>query len=100
GYYGLADDPRIVPALLDRETTRHAPLWPLLRTGQPQVRRDLGRDYAGLFVPLDAPMPDADPDSVVAVPLVVGGGQAVGVLFAGVSPFRALDEDYQRFVDL
>ena len=44
-------------------------------------------------------MPDGDPESVVAVPLVVGG-RTVGVLFAGVSPFRALDEDYQRFVDL
>jgi signal transduction histidine kinase len=100
GFYGLVDDSRIVPALLDRETTRHAPLWPLLQTGQPQVRRELGRDYAGLFVPLDAPMPDADPDSVVAVPLIVGGGQTVGVLFAGVSPFRALDEEYERFIDL
>src|SRR4051794_875835 len=100
GYYGLADDPRIVPALLDREIAPHAPLWPLLQTGEPRVRSELRRDYAGLFVPLDAPMPDADPESVVAVPLVAGGGQAVGVLFAGVSPFRALDEEYERFIDL
>ena len=100
GFYGMVDDPRIVPELLDRDTYPRAPLWPLLDSGESQVLRGLAGDFAGLFVPLGAPMPGSDPESVLAVALTAGGGDPVGVLFAGVSPFRALDEEYYRFIDL
>ena len=99
-FYGMVDDPGVVPELLNRDTYPQAPLWPLLASGKSQVLRGLARDFAGLFVPLEAPTPGRDPDAVLAVPLTAGGGDPVGVLFAGVSPFRALDDEYHRFIDL
>ncbi|MDX6333669.1 MAG: hypothetical protein QOG05_1009, partial [Streptosporangiaceae bacterium] len=44
---------------------------------------------------------DARPDTVLLLPLTVAGaGRPTGVLCCGVSPYRALDEDYQSFFDL
>ena len=101
GYYGVVDDPAVLPERFDRAERPAEPLWTLLETGQPQVIDGLSRDHPGAFLPADRPDGGRTPDEVVAVPLPGrGGGRPVGVLFAGVSPLRALDEEYRRFIDL
>ena len=44
---------------------------------------------------------DAPPDTVLLLPLTVAGaGRLTGVLCCGVSPYRALDDDYRSFFNL
>ena len=44
---------------------------------------------------------DAPPDTVLLLPLTAAGtGRPAGVLCCGVSPYRALDDDYRSFFDL
>jgi anti-anti-sigma factor len=101
GFYGLADDPRIAPAELGGDLA-----WPvrrLLADGHPQVRSGLAEQLGDLFtgVTPDGFPPGVVPDTVMAIPLAGGGGgEPAGIFFAGVSPFRALDDDYQQFLDL
>ncbi len=101
GCYGLVDDPAIVPEVLDRRTAPDDPLWSLVDSGTWQVLDTPNRAETDWFVPLDPPLAGRDPESVVAVPLAAaGGGRPIGVIFAGLSPFRAWDGEYGRFVDL
>ncbi|MDN5932185.1 MAG: response regulator, partial [Pseudonocardia sp.] len=96
-FYGTADDPRIVPDRIDAGS----PLWSVLQTGTSQVLDDLADRYPGLFLPTDLIDDTIDPDQAVCLPLAGGGtGRPIGVLVAGVSPFRALDPAYRRFLDL
>ncbi|PZS21505.1 MAG: PAS domain S-box protein [Pseudonocardiales bacterium] len=100
-FCGMVDDPRIVPTELDPDRDAEKPLWAVLNSKQPQVLTGLAADYPGLFTPTGSPMGDAPPDAAVAMPLATaGGGDPVGALFAGVNPYRALDADYHRFLDL
>ncbi|HEX5346380.1 MAG TPA: histidine kinase dimerization/phospho-acceptor domain-containing protein [Pseudonocardiaceae bacterium] len=102
-FFGMIDDPRIVPAELDPDRDDQ-PLWAVLNSAPAQRSRvltGLAADYPGWFTPTGGPMGDAAPDAAVAIPLVTaGGGDPAGVFFAGVSPYRALDADYHRFLDL
>jgi signal transduction histidine kinase len=76
------------------------PVWPIgrvTRTGQAEECADL-RSLAGSFS--GGPWSE-DPQTALAVPILSGAhGTAVGVLVAGVSPRRALDEDYRTFLAL
>ncbi len=96
--HGLRDDPRVVE-VLDRETEPDALLWRVVDTGEPHDVEGLATAYAGAFLPR-GPAGGADPDRAVVVPLTGGGGDPVGAVVAGVSPLRALDEEYRRFLDL
>jgi anti-anti-sigma factor len=96
--HGLRDDPRIVGAV-DRDTEPDAPLWGVLDTGTPFDVEGLATTHAGAFLPIGIGS-GADPDRAVVVPLTGGGGDPVGAVVAGVSPLRALDEEYRRFLDL
>jgi signal transduction histidine kinase len=96
--HGLRDDPRIAE-VLDRDTDPDGPLWDVLHTGAPLDVEGLATTHAGAFLP-HGPGRGADPDRAVVVPLTGGGGDAVGAVVAGVSPLRALDEEYRRFLDL
>ncbi len=103
-FFGMVDDPRIVPAELDPDRDADQPLWAVLNSvpaPRSRVLTGLATEHPGLFIPTGGPMGDAAPDTAVAIPLVTAGcGDPVGVLFAGVSPYRALDADYHRFFDL
>jgi PAS domain S-box-containing protein len=103
-FFGMVDDPRIVPTELHPDRDSDQPLWAVLNSAPAQRSRvltGLATDYPGLFIPTGGPMGDAAPDAAVAIPLVTaGGGDPAGVFFAGVSPYRALDADYHRFLDL
>ena len=103
-FFGMVDDPRIVPTELHPDRDSDQPLWAVLNSAPAQRSRvltGLATDYPGLFIPTGGPMGNAAPDAAVAIPLVTaGGGDPAGVFFAGVSPYRALDADYHRFLDL
>lgn len=99
-FYGMADDPGIVPVEIRREDDPGHPVWRVLTDG-PTVLTGLARRHAALFTPTGAGMGDADPDAAVAVPLAgTSGGTPVGVLFAGASSYRPLDTDYRHFLEL
>ncbi|WP_298795374.1 SpoIIE family protein phosphatase [Pseudonocardia sp. 73-21] len=102
GFYGMVDDARVVPVQIDQSVDRHA--WSVLSDGRAQVLTGTDSPCCGLFTPTGSGSGAHGttlPTTVVAVPLAGGGGgEAAGVLFAGVSPFRALDTEYRRFIDL
>jgi PAS domain S-box-containing protein len=96
-FYGTADDPRIVPARLDVGS----PQWSVLQSGVPQVLSGLATEHEGLLLPTGHVVDGTHPDQAVCLPLLGGGtGRPIGVFTAGVSPFRALDTEYRRFLDL
>ncbi|MGB8963351.1 MAG: SpoIIE family protein phosphatase, partial [Pseudonocardiaceae bacterium] len=103
-FFGMVDDPRIVPTELDPDRDADQPLWAVLKSAPAQRSRvltGLAAEHPELFTPSGGPMGDAAPDTAVAIPLITaGGGDPVGVFFAGISPYRALDADYHRFLDL
>lgn len=103
GFHGMLDDERIVPARIGRDDPW--PYWDVHAAGSAREITGLATTHAGLFSPLPErpgqPPIGTGPDTVVAVPLPGGGtAEPVGVLFAGVSPYRALDVEYRRFLDL
>ena len=106
GFYGMTDDPKVVPVELDRDRDAERPVWAALSSDRSLVLTGLAGSYGGLFLPAGGPM-DAqvtggipDPDTAVAMALTAATGTPVGVLFAGVSPYRGLDENYRQFLDL
>ncbi|MGQ0483649.1 MAG: SpoIIE family protein phosphatase [Pseudonocardia sp.] len=100
-FYGTRDDDAIVPLEVDQARYADEPTWQALSSGAPHLLEGLAEKHPGLFLPTDGPMGHADPDRAVALPLLgAGGGELVGVLFAGASPFRALDEEYRQFLNL
>ena len=88
-FFGMVDDPRIVPAELDPDRDADQPLWAVVNSApapRSRVLTGLATEHPGLFIPTGGPMGDAAPDTAVAIPLVTaGGGDPVGVFFAGVS---------------
>ncbi|MCX4390636.1 SpoIIE family protein phosphatase [Micromonospora peucetia] len=90
---GVADDPAAVGS------GWLARIGEVARTGQPARVRDVAvpgdpRAEAGAVV--GAPV-----DEVLVLPLLATGqDRPVGVLVAGISPFRKLDEAYHGFLDL
>ncbi len=100
-HFGMREDPEIVPTEIDRVRDADQPLWRVLDAKQPTVLTDLAATYRGLFLPHQGPVGCAEPDTALAVPLAgPGGGAPLGVLFAGISPFLVLNDEYRRFVDL
>ena len=73
-----------------------ADIWKVATTGQATLSSDL---HHGTFLGGDGTIGAASPRAAVVLPLVAGG-RPTGALVAGVSPYRALDDDYQSFFDL
>jgi PAS domain S-box-containing protein len=90
----------VPPALVDR----NADWWSLaaaVDSGETQVTDDVGETCAGMVAPGWGPLADTAPDTVVALPFTASGSaRAAGVVLVGVSPHRALDEDYLSFLSL
>lgn len=79
---------------------RPCPGWPLARVvsdGRPAVLRDVLRRFG----PLSGGAWDEPPGTALALPLAIAGDpRPQGVLVAGVSPHRELDDRYRSFLDL
>ncbi|HWQ32105.1 MAG TPA: ATP-binding protein [Blastocatellia bacterium] len=94
---GLTISPRSI-SLAESEMNRT--VWPLaqvVRTGQavivPELMARLGQQQDGLF--------STPPHSALVLPVRTSGQERLaGVLIAGVSPLRALDDGYRGFFDL
>ena len=97
--HGLADGSG--PVVVDRDESPGDPLWSVLDGGGARVLDGLAGDLAGRLTPSGHPGGERVPDQAVLMPLPGGGGgDPIGVVVAGVSPFRALDAEYRRFLDL
>ncbi|MDQ5856253.1 MAG: ATP-binding protein, partial [Actinomycetota bacterium] len=73
-----------------------ADIWTVATTGQTTLSSDLNH---ATFFSGDGTIGTALPRAAVVLPLVAGG-RPTGALVAGVSPYRALDDDYRSFFDL
>lgn len=97
---GLADD-HAMPSSLPGPSIG-ASIWQAVTLRQTQVISGIATRLPGLAQPGANEVGDADVDTVLALPLL-GSRQRerpIGVLVAGVSPYRALDENYRAFLHL
>jgi PAS domain S-box-containing protein len=77
------------------------PLWDLQRSGRPLLVDGLRARFERLCLPRGGPVGDAEPDALLAVAISGSGStEPIGVLATGISPYRALDEDYRAFLGL
>jgi PAS domain S-box-containing protein len=77
-------------------------IWQAVTLRQTQVISGIASRLPGLAQPGASEVGDTDIDTVLAIPLA-GSRQRdrpIGVLVAGVSPYRALDENYRAFLHL
>jgi hypothetical protein len=101
GAYGMREDQDLLPAQVGGDHD-----WPfraVLRGGGAQVLTGVAGAFPDLVVPWEVGgvRSAAVLDTVVAAPLAGPAGEApLGVLVTGVSPYRALDPEYRRFLDL
>ena len=93
--FGLRAGSPVVPASVP-DPRYGADIWKAVTTGQATLSSDLNH---GTFPGGDGTVGEALPRAAVVLPLVAGG-RPTGALVAGVSPYRALDDDYQSFFDL
>ncbi|MDQ2791983.1 MAG: SpoIIE family protein phosphatase [Actinomycetota bacterium] len=77
-------------------------IWEAVTSRRTQVLSGIATQLPGLAQPGASEVGDADVDTVLAIPLAGSRhrGRPIGVLVAGVSPYRALDEDYRSFLHL
>ena len=101
GFYGTVDGPAGDLGRLLAVDDPRSPIRVALAAGEPVLLDGLDERHPGLLEPMPAPMQDWSPATVLAVPLPgTGGTGPVGVLLAGISPFRALDADYRQFLEI
>jgi PAS domain S-box-containing protein len=77
-------------------------IWQAVTSRRTQVIAGIATRLPGLAQPRASEVGDADVDTVLAIPLA-GSHQRerpIGIFVAGVSPYRALDEDYRSFLHL
>jgi PAS domain S-box-containing protein len=95
---GVAPDSPAAPRIFD--SSAPAALWPVLQvcqSGEPIVVDDLPARFNELP---RGPWPDP-PRCAILVPLAQSGQtRPLGVLIAGINPFRPLDEEYKSFAGL
>jgi PAS domain S-box-containing protein len=98
--FGVRPGSRIAPTTLpDPDSGRT--LWRVATTGRGETATGIATRYAGGIQPGASPVGDAPSDMAVVLPLTVPGRAApIGVITLGVSPYRALDEEYRSFLDL
>src|SRR5581483_506404 len=99
GAAGLAPDAPARPAVVELAGDHAAGAWPLgrvVRAG-PLVLGDLAERFGVLP---GGPWPEPTHTAVVLPIAQAGQERPAGVLVAGVSPRRALDDEYRGFLDL
>jgi PAS domain S-box-containing protein len=99
--FGVRADPVLLPPLIERAGRPDSTVWRVLDTGRPSTAIELEDRHRALIEPLRSPVGESEPRLLVGLPLPgAGGGRPTGVLLAGISPFRALDDEYHRFLGL
>ncbi|HEX8761044.1 MAG TPA: SpoIIE family protein phosphatase [Pseudonocardiaceae bacterium] len=93
--FGLRAGSPTVPASLP-DPRYGADIWTVATTGQTTLSSDLNH---ATFFGGNGTIGTVLPRAAVVLPLVAGG-RPTGALVAGVSPYRALDDDYRSFFDL
>ena len=102
GAAGIAPGHPAAPEVifLDHNPLDHDPVWPLagiLATDEPLQIANLRHRFPDL--PHGAWL--QPPDRAVAIPIAASGKEGrVGVLLAGLSPFRLFNDSYRGFLDL
>ena len=97
---GVRPGSRIAPPTLP-DPDRGLTLWRVTTTGRGEIATGLATRYPDALEPGASPVGDAPSDVAVVLPLTVPGREApIGVITLGVSPYRALDEEYRSFLDL
>jgi len=101
GHAGLPLGTPAVPSVVDLKAPSPWPFAEVIRSGQATVVEALPEAVAQLAITLGPGMPSAQPVQAVVLPIVqVGEHQPLGVMVAGISPWRRLDADYRTFLDL
>ncbi len=102
GMSGLQVEEAIRPALVDisrsEDSSQAWPLTQVIRTGQPTLVTDVIDRFGPLLVhsPVEAVI-----HSALVLPIArPGQAEPYGLLIAGTSPLRALDDEYQSFLAL
>ncbi|MGH3786710.1 MAG: SpoIIE family protein phosphatase [Pseudonocardiaceae bacterium] len=77
-------------------------IWQAVTSRQTQVISGIATRLPGLAQPGASEVGDSDVDTVLAIPLTGSRkrDRSIGVLVAGISPYRALDDDYRSFLHL
>lgn len=99
GAYGLAEDTWSLGMSVDGYRDEAAVIENVMRAGHAEMLTGLRQRYAGMILP--GPIGPLVPDEAMVVPLTLDrGGDPVGVLVLGISPYRRLDEEYRSFLAL
>jgi PAS domain S-box-containing protein len=97
---GLRADAALLPAELPAAQADPA-LWQAVVTGETRTLRGLAERHPQAVLPGASPAGDQPCDTALALPVLVNGRErAAGLLVAGVTPYRELDEDYRGFFNL
>jgi signal transduction histidine kinase/DNA-binding response OmpR family regulator len=97
--YGLAANTWSLGMSVDGYQDEAAVIENVMRTGQAQMLTGLRARQPGMILP--GPIGPLVPDEAMVVPLTLDrGGDPVGVLVLGISPYRRLDEEYRSFLAL
>jgi len=113
GGAGLEAGSYAAPRVIDVSDDRGHPAWPLARVltaegngtgrdnGSGALIDDMNNRFHGLAPPAGAPAGTLPPRTALLLPLRDAAGEPpTGVLVAGLSPHRPLDESYGEFLDL
>jgi GAF domain-containing protein len=99
GAYGLAADAWSPGMSIDAFPDEAAVIDDVMRAGHSEMLTGLRERYAAMILP--GPIGPLVPDEAMVVPLTLDrGGDPVGVLVLGISPYRRLDEEYRSFLAL
>ncbi|MGQ0573194.1 MAG: SpoIIE family protein phosphatase [Pseudonocardia sp.] len=95
---GIVAESRIAAATVPHPD-RGRSVWRVATGGPAELRTGLAADYPGAIE--RAVIGDAIPTDALVLPLTTaGGGEPIGVLVAGINPYRKLDDDHRAFFDL
>ncbi|HZV48550.1 MAG TPA: ATP-binding protein [Candidatus Dormibacteraeota bacterium] len=101
GRSGLPPETPASPTVVDLS---HPAAWPfaeVIRSGRPAVVETLPDPAGRVEIGLGPQGLSARPAQAVVMPVArVGERQPLGVMVAGISPWRRLDADYRAFLDL
>jgi anti-sigma regulatory factor (Ser/Thr protein kinase) len=97
---GLRDDAEMLPPVLPAPGADPV-LWEAAATGEPRAARGLAKLCREAVLPGASPAGETPCDRALALPVLLPGeDRPAGLLVAGVTPYRELDEDYRAFFDL
>jgi signal transduction histidine kinase len=101
GHAGLPAETLVAPSVIDLKSPSPWPVAEVIRSGRAIVVESLPEAVAQVEITLGPEGPSAQPVQAVVLPIIqVGEHQPLGVMVAGISPWRRLDADYRAFLEL